>query len=148
MGEWQEVALEDIGDITQRAFAMGPFGSRIRKDLYRPTGISVIRGKNLQGKRFVNDGYVFLSKEKAEELSASEAAPGDVVFVAQGGIGQVGIIPDSTRYDRFILSQNLMRVRVNLTKADPAFVFYYFRSRRGQHEILSYANATGVPCIS
>ena len=148
MCEWATATVEDIAAPIERPFAMGPFGSRIKKDNYRDSGVPVIRGGNLQGVRFNDEGYVFLEEEKAEELSASVAEPGDVVFVAQGGIGQVGLIPSDGNYDRFILSQNLMKVTVDPAKAHPGYVFYYFRSRLGQHEILSYANPTGVPCIS
>ena len=58
------------------------------------------------------------------------------------------IIPTDTGHRRFVLSQNLMKVTVNPTRADPLYFFYFFRSPLGQHEILSRVNPTGVPCIS
>lgn len=127
---------------------MGPFGSRIRKENYRPFGVPVIRGINLDAEQFLDDGFVYLSEEKAAELESSHAFPHDIIFVAQGTIGRVGIIPKSPRYERYVLSQNLMKLTCDKSKADPVFVFYYFRSPYGQHEILSHANPTGVPCIS
>jgi len=148
MSEWRSGTLQEIAAPIERPFAMGPFGSRIKKENYRDSGVPVIRGGNLQGVRYNDAGYVYLGEDKADELSASIAEPGDVVFVAQGGIGQVGLVPSDGKFDRFILSQNLMKVTIDPARADPAFVFYYFRSRLGQHEILSYANPTGVPCIS
>ncbi|RJP16691.1 MAG: restriction endonuclease subunit S [Candidatus Abyssobacteria bacterium SURF_5] len=150
-GNWRYVKLEDIAADKDRPFAMGPFGSNIRAVNYRESGIPVIRGINL-GKpgepRFESDDFTFLTEAKANELSSSSAYPKDVVFVAQGTVGKVGIVPSDTPYEQFILSQNLMKVTLNEDVADPLFVFYYFRSREGQHEILSYVNPTGVPCIS
>ncbi len=127
---------------------MGPFGSKIKKENYRPVGVPVIRGTNLDAERFLDDGFVFVSEDKADELSSSVALPGDIVFAAQGTIGRVGIVPKDARYGKYLLSQNLMKVTCDSDRFDPLYVFYYFRSPRGQHEILSYANTTGVPCIS
>jgi type I restriction enzyme, S subunit len=150
-GEWIDKTLEELTEPTERAFAMGPFGSNIRSENYRTSGIPVIRGSNLAdagGPVFINSNFVFLSEDKADELSSSCALPGDLVFVAQGTVGRVGLVPTSGSYKRYVLSQNLMKATVSSDISDPAFVFYYFRSQAGQHEILSRVNPTGVPCIS
>lgn len=150
-GEWTSAQLKDIAAQSDRAFAMGPFGSNIRAENYRESGVPVIRGTNLgeAGEApFMPYDFVFLSEEKADELSSSSAVPKDIVFVAQGTVGKVGIVPTNTPYRRFVLSQNLMKVTVNPERADPRFVFYFFRSPAGQHEIMSRVNPTGVPCIS
>jgi type I restriction enzyme S subunit len=145
---WKSVTVDEIKSPRGRAVAMGPFGSNIRKENFRPSGVPVIRGLNLNAARFFDDGFVFVSEEKADELAASNAFPEDIVFTAQGSVGQVGIIPQNAMYKRYVLSQNLMKVTCDPRKADPQFVFYFFRSRLGQHEILSRVNPTGVPCIS
>jgi len=146
--DWPYKALREISTPHARSFAMGPFGSNIRKENYRLAGVPVIRGLNLNAERFYDAGFVFLTEEKADELRNSSAFPQDIVFVAQGTIGQVGIIPKHARYPRYVLSQNLMKVTCDTDKVDPLYVFYYFRSHYGQHEIFAYANPTGVPCIS
>ena len=146
--DWHSKALQEISAPDARSFAMGPFGSNIRKENYRSAGVPVIRGLNLNAERFYDDGFVFLTEEKADELRNSSAFPQDIVFVAQGTIGQVGIIPKHSKYPRYVLSQNLMKVTCDTNKVYPLYVFYYFRSYYGQHEIFAYANPTGVPCIS
>lgn len=151
VGEWVNAHLSEVAMDTDRAFAMGPFGSNIRAENYQDSGVPVIRGTNLgqPGEpRFRSDEYVYLSEAKADELASSNAHPNDIVFVAQGTVGKVGIIPTDTDHRRFVLSQNLMKVTVNPDRADPLYVFYFFRSSLGQHEILSRVNPTGVPCIS
>ena len=150
-GEWIETVLQEIAANDDRAFAMGPFGSNIRSENYRESGVPVIRGTNL-GERgeapFIADDFVFLDEEKADNLASSNCSPNDIVFVAQGTVGKVGIVPSDTPYRRFVLSQNLMKVTVDLKRVDPRFVFYFYRSSVGQHEIMSRVNPTGVPCIS
>jgi type I restriction enzyme, S subunit len=150
-GDWTETVLQEIAVSSDRAFAMGPFGSNIKAENYRKSGVPVIRGTNLGevgDAPFDADGFVFLDEEKADELASSNCAPNDIVFVAQGTVGKVGIVPANTPYRRFVLSQNLMKVTVDPEKADPRFIFYFYRSNLGQHEIMSRVNPTGVPCIS
>lgn len=151
VGEWAEVHLQDIAVHNDRAFAMGPFGSNIKAENYREFGVPVIRGTNLGccgEEPFIARDFVFLTDEKADELMSSNAKPNDIIFVAQGTVGKVGIIPSDTPYQRFVLSQNLMKVTIDTECADPRYIFYYYRSSLGQHEIMSRVNPTGVPCIS
>ena len=151
LSKWSEITLSDIGSKTSRAFAMGPFGSNITSDNYRDSGIPVIRGINLGDvgdAPFNTRGLTYVDDAKAKQLSSSQAFANDIVFVAQGTVGKVGLIPIDSQYRCFLLSQNLMKVSVDPDLADPAYVFYYFRSPFGQHQIRSRVNSTGVPCIS
>lgn len=148
MNNWKEVQLKDIASPEGRAFAMGPFGSNIRKENYRESGVPIIRGTNLGTGRFSSEEFVFLEEDKAEELKSSWAYPQDIVFVAQGTVGKVGIIPKTLGLNKYVLSQNLMKFTCDRVKACSTFLYYYFVSHYGQHEILSYVNPTGVPCIS
>ncbi len=70
-GEWIDTQLSEIAARTERAFAMGPFGSNIRAENYCESGVPVIRGTNLgeigQAAFKAND-FVFLTEEKADQL--------------------------------------------------------------------------------
>ena len=140
--EWPIVTVESIAE----KVASGPFGSNLRGSEYVESGVRVIRGKNLAGPRFTDEDYVHITDAKAESLSSSLAYPLDIVFAARGSVGAVGLVPQG-QHDRYLLSSNLVKVAVDTEKADPRFVFYYFRSWRGQHEILAHVNTTGVPKI-
>jgi type I restriction enzyme S subunit len=140
--------VEEIAASTPRALAMGPFGSDIKTDNFVPEGVPVIRGVNLNAERFMDDGFVYLTEEKADELSAANAFALDIVFTHRGTIGQVGIIPPGARYGRYIVSQSQMKLTCDQQKVDPRFIFYFFRSRTGQHELLANTSTTGVPAIS
>jgi type I restriction enzyme S subunit len=127
---------------------MGPFGSNITTDNFVPQGVPVIRGLNLNGERFKDEKFVFLTDDKADELHSANAFPDDLVFTHRGTLGQVGIIPKNARYPRYVVSQSQMKLSCDNTKVDPLFVFYYFRSNRGQHALLANTSTTGVPAIS
>jgi type I restriction enzyme S subunit len=145
--KWPVVRIDEIRAPIKHSVAMGPFGSRIKTDNFVPSGVPVIRGGNLNAERFRDEDFVFLTEEKADELRSANASPGDLVFTHRGTIGQVGIIPNSARYPRYVVSQSQMKLTCDAKKVNPLFVFYYFRSPLGQHELLMNTSTSGVPAI-
>lgn len=128
---WRETAVSEIA-VPVRGTASGPFGSSISKKFFVSEGVPVIRGNNLSlgtnGPRFHDDGFVYLTDNKANELSAAECLPGDLVFTARGTIGQVGLIPRNSRFRRYVLSANQLRLRANPEIADSLYLYYWFSS--------------------
>ena len=141
------VTIEEIKDSRKHAMSMGPFGSNITRDNFVENGIPVIRGVNLKNNQFSEKGFVFLTEEKADQLVASNAYPEDIVFTHRGTLGQVVIIPKNSKFKRYVVSQSQMKLSCDNSKVNPGFVYYYFCSPQGQHEIYSYTNTTGVPSI-
>ena len=146
--EWREATIDEIKDPAPGAIAMGPFGSDIKTDNFVPTGVPVIRGNNLGGRRFKEEGFVFLTEAKADSLRNANAFPGDLVFTHRGTLGQVGLIPEKSRFPRYVVSQSQMKLTCDRKRADPLFLYYFFISPPGQAELLANANPTGVPAIS
>ncbi len=103
---------------------MGPFGSRIKTENFRSAGVPVLRGKNLGGNRFDDSDVVFVDQEKAEELSASIARPGDLVFTHRGTLGQVALIPRHSRYPIYLVSQSQMKATFDEERVLPEYVYY------------------------
>jgi type I restriction enzyme S subunit len=147
---WQFVNLEDIQNPKGRAIVSGPFGSNIGMRFFVPEGIPVIRGNNLTTdmRRFVDDGFVFITEEKAKELGNCEALPGDLIFTAAGSLGQVGIIPDKPKYPRYIISNKQLRVRLDPEKVDKLFVFYWLSSPQMVENIQQQNTGSSVPLIN
>lgn len=148
-GDWPRVALAEIQAQKKWALNGGPFGSKLVSRDYRPTGVPVIRGVNLASdSRFSFDDLVFVSEEKANELLPNNAHPGDVVFTQRGTLGQVGLIPRDCGYDRFVISQSQMKLTVDESKADPLYLYYYFRAPSTVQAIQNLGISSGVPHIN
>ena len=126
---------------------MGPFGSDIKTENFVPRGVPVIRGNNLTSGRFNATEFAYLTEEKATQLKNSNAFPGDLVFTHRGTLGQIGLIPDNA-FPRYVVSQSQMLLSCNRTMADPLFLYYFFKSPTGQHQLLANTSQTGVPAIS
>lgn len=150
---YQELSTRDtwetlpIGDLAEK-IAMGPFGSNIKVSTFVPFGVPIISGNHLRGYFLEEPSYNYITEEHAEKLKNSIVYPGDVIFTHAGNIGQVAMIPDDCDYSKYVLSQRQFYLRCNREKILPEYVTLFFHSREGQHELLSYANQTGVPSIA
>jgi type I restriction enzyme S subunit len=147
MSKSSEVWRETTIDAISKKIAMGPFGSDIKTDNFVTSGVPVIRGQNLTSGRFNGKEFVFLTEEKANQLGNAVAFPGDLVFTHRGTLGQVGLIPNHP-YPRYVVSQSQMRLQCDPSLVLPEFLYYYFKSRQGQHALLANTSQTGVPAIS
>jgi type I restriction enzyme, S subunit len=127
---------------------MGPFGSDIKTDNFVRAGVPVIRGMNLNLGRFNEEDFVFITEEKAASLRSANTFRDDIVFTHRGTLGQVGIIPQTSKHNRYVISQSQMKLTCDKSKVEPLFIFYFFRSPLGQHALLRNTSTTGVPAIS
>jgi type I restriction enzyme S subunit len=141
--DWDSPRICDASANTLNAIVGGPFGSDLVSSDYVDVGIPVIRGQNMSAK-LVSGDFVFVSAGKAKSLSANLARPDDLVFTQRGTLGQVSIVPDGV-YEHYLISQSQMKVSLDRSRHEPAFVHQYFASYAGQKQIITSAIQTGVP---
>ena len=113
----EDIALE-MGD--------APFGSNLKNVDYTESGALVVQGNNVQGRTFDWSKKRHVSVEKYESIPRSHCFPGDLIFPKVGTIGKVGILSPCEGDDKYILSTNTMRLKVDPKKANPSFIYYYF----------------------
>lgn len=143
--EWPVVKLEEVSSDEPGAIAIGPFGSRMKSDVYTLSGVPIIRGTNISTSRAWRNEWVYVSDDFADGLPNCNVREGDLVFPHRGSIGEVAIIPGDR--DRYMLSTSLMKFRPDPNKVSPLFLFYYFRSDTGRSEIMQYSSQVGTPGI-
>lgn len=142
--KWSTVIINDIAE----KVAMGPFGSNIKVSTFVSEGVPIISGNHLRGYFLEEPSFNYITEEHAQRLKNSLVYPKDIVFTHAGNIGQVAMIPDDCRYPMYVLSQRQFYLRCDTEKAISEYVVLFFHSKQGQHELLSYANQTGVPSIA
>lgn len=146
--DWPELTIDELKSDVKNAIAMGPFGSRIKAENFVKSGVPVIKGGNLNGDFLSEEKFDFLTEEKADELRSSNAFRGDIVITHRGTLGQVGIIPDDSLYQRYVVSQSQLKVSLDKEKVNPYFVYYFLRTQLGQHRLLMNSSQVGVPAIA
>ena len=147
---WTRVELQDIALQEKGAIVSGPFGSNISAKYFVDEGIPVIRGNNLtKGKaKFIDSGFAYLTEAKAAEFSNCMAKTDDIIFTAAGSIGQVGIIPPEARYEKYVISNKQLRVRLDGLKVNPNFVFAWLSSSQMVRHLESMNNGGAVPLLN
>ncbi len=147
--KYPRVKLDSIKADGRYAFVGGPFGSNLTTRDYVEEGVPVIRGSNQSSVSiFHDDDYVFVSEEKAVQLTSNLAFPGDIIFTQRGTLGQVGVIPQNAKYDRYVISQSQMKLAVHPEKAEAMYVYYYFRRPDIVQTIINLSQSSGVPHIN
>lgn len=146
--EWVITCIDDIKSPEKYSCVGGPFGSSLSRKHYEDSGIPVIRGVNLSGDTFSETDFVFVSEIKSKELQRNMAFRGDLIFTQRGTLGQVALIPDDSKYERYIVSQSQMKLTVNPQKADSYFIYSYFRTNEAKIRIENSAIVGGVPHIN
>lgn len=142
--KFEEVCMKEKGSIIS-----GPFGSNISSKFFVETGVPVIRGNNLtqDSTRFVDEGFVYVTQEKADSLNTF-AIIDDLVFTAAGTIGQVGIITSKCRYEEYIISNKQMRARLDRSKVNPLFAYYWFSTKNMNKYINLLNTGSTIPLIN
>ncbi len=117
----EDIALE-MGD--------APFGSNLKNVDYTEAGALVVQGKNVQGRTFDWSDKRHVSFKKWKSIPRSHCFPGDLIFPKVGTIGKVGVLNPCESYDKYLLSTNAMRLKVDPEKANQLYVYYYFTWNR------------------
>lgn len=135
-----------IADLIEE-IAMGPFGSNIKVECFVDSGVPVLNGSNLDGFALSEREFRYVTPEKADSLKKANASRGDVIITHRGTLGQIVYIPETSNFERYVISQSQFRVRCN-EKILPEYMVYYFHTNIGQHKLLSNASQVGVPALA
>ncbi|MBD5486602.1 MAG: hypothetical protein HDR18_13955, partial [Lachnospiraceae bacterium] len=141
--------LEKVCSPEKGAIISGPFGSNISSKYFVKEGIPVIRGNNLSLSldKFYDRGFVFITEEKADELNCY-ADKLDLIFTSAGTIGQVGLIPETSLFERYVISNKQIRARVDTSKIDILYAYYWFASPWIQKLLLLSNKGSTVPLLT
>lgn len=91
---WPSRSIADIAAGTRNAIVDGPFGSALKSVDYLPSGIPVIRIKNIsRDGELIKKDLLFISREKFDVLRRSSLRPGDVLVSRVGTLGNTCIFP-------------------------------------------------------
>ncbi|MCX7086579.1 MAG: restriction endonuclease subunit S [Methylococcales bacterium] len=141
---WEVKTLEKLSS----TIAMGPFGSNIKVETFVDEGVPIINGQQLKGTILEDGDNKFLTYDHADKLIKSNVYRGDIEITHRGTLGQVSIIPEGSKYERYIVSQSQCYIRPDREVISPLFMIYYFKFDVGQHELLAHKSQVGVPSIA
>jgi len=82
--DWRIVSVTDTASKSRGSLVIGPFGSDLVASDYRNSGVPVIFVRDVRPDDFTWISEVYLSVEKATELSEHKVRPGDLVITKMG----------------------------------------------------------------
>lgn len=73
----------ELGSLATK-FSDGPFGSNLKTEHYRPSGVRVVRLQNIGVGHFLDEDAAFVSGEHFNTVRKHECSPGDVIIATLG----------------------------------------------------------------
>jgi type I restriction enzyme S subunit len=122
---WSWVPLSWLLSTTKKPMTTGPFGTMLKKQEHRTTGVPVLGIENIGKAAFIHGNKIFVSEGKAKELSAFAVEASDVVISRSGTVGEICEVPAGL--GTALISTNLIRVSLNPAVIIPAFFVYMFQ---------------------
>ena len=105
----------------------GPFGTMIKKQDHRSSGVPMLGIENIGKGTFVDGNKIFVTYEKAQELSSFSVLEGDIIISRSGTVGEICAVPK--RAEGALLSTNLMRISLDKKKIRSDYFIYLFQSK-------------------
>jgi type I restriction enzyme S subunit len=129
-------------------FGAGPFGSNMKVSTFVEDGIPVISGNHMSRLELTEESFNYITEDHANRMQSSIVQRSDVVITKAGTIGQVSLIPENSRYSKYVLSSRQLFVRPSINVVIPKYLAISLKYGNGQEQILSNVNRTGVPSLS
>ena len=141
---FNRVQLEGLFAQSRDGAKCGPFGSALKKHEYVAAGIPVWTMNNVGANEFVEDGCLYITPQKFEELGAYDAQNGDILISRAGTVGRMAIV--RTKHPRSIIHSNIIRLSLHHAKILPIYfvaLMTWFaprvaRLKRGQEDAYTF----------
>lgn len=139
-------AVEELFPTGREGSKCGPFGSALRNEEYTPAGIPVWTMENIAGGEFREEGSLYISPAKYDELKSYTVQNGDILISRAGTVGRMAIL--ATKHERSIIHSNLVRLTLDPQRCLPLYftiLMKHFgsaigRLKRGAEDAYSFMN--------
>jgi type I restriction enzyme S subunit len=141
--------IRKLGELFSASVKCGPFGSALKKEEYISNGIPVWIMDNIQDYAFNQNGCLYITESKYNDLKSYLTKNGDVIISRAGTVGKMCVI--KSEFNNSIISTNLIKISLEESLLNPYFfvtLMKYFgkkigRLRTGSENGFTHMN-TGV----
>ena len=121
---WSYVGIQQILSLGRTGLKTGPFGSLLKKHEHKGSGVPVLGIENIRRMEFVSGSRIFVTPQKAKQLSGYDVQEGDILISRSGTVGEACVLPADVGEAR--LSTNLMRVSLAKKHVSPRYFCLLF----------------------
>jgi type I restriction enzyme, S subunit len=131
-GHWvKKIKLLNVAESNRGSFVNGPFGSDLLADELRDEGVPVVYIRDIKRTGYKRKSTVCVTPEKARQLDVCKVQSGDVIISKVGDPpGDTCVYPEGE--PNAIITQDVIRIRVDRTVANPLYLVMLLNSDFGQ----------------
>lgn len=144
---WEVVRVAAIAAKSKSAIVDGPFGSNLKSEHYRESGVPVLQSGFATSGKFKADKYVYVSEELFREQIRSKAVGEDILMAKIGAqAGRCAIIPSD--HPDSIIAGNCLKITVNRDICSNEFLFNVLTHKYETTGLREVRTETAQPAIS
>ena len=130
-GWTKKTKLSAVAESNRGSFVNGPFGSDLLANELKDEGVPVVYIRDIKRTGYKRKSKVCVTSKKAKQLDVCRVIAGDVIISKVGDPpGDTCIYPDGE--PNAIITQDVIRIRVNLSIAIPKYLVALLNSDFGQ----------------
>ncbi len=143
--KWHSIKLSDAC-VKNGGIQTGPFGSQLHQSDYVETGTPIITVEHLGDNRITRQNLPLITDADRDRLKKYSLKAGDIVFSRVGSVDRRALVRKEE--DGWLFSGRCLRVRLDETKANPAFVSFQFGLESFKEYIRSIAVGATMPSLN
>ena len=119
-------SVASLGVRSEQSVQVGPFGGSLASRHFTESGVPVLKINNLTAGGLLDTrSLVYVSEDHAQDLARYRVRAGDLLVAAQATVGRVAIVTEESASS--LISQHLIRVRVDPTLLEPSLLLLLFQ---------------------
>ncbi|HEY8468348.1 MAG TPA: restriction endonuclease subunit S [Longimicrobiales bacterium] len=144
---WTWATPDQLASPEEHSLAIGPFGSNLKVDDYRESGVPLVFVRHIRAGQFEGLDDKFIDFDKALELRAHWVFPGDVLITKMGDPpGDTAVYPVGR--PPAVITADCVRFLPSSLAGDPKFLAYAIRSPLVHAQILQATQGVAQKKIS
>lgn len=123
--DWEQTNLGSVADPNVKwSLTGGPFGSNLKAEDYKESGIRIIQLQNIGDGNFLDSYKIYTSVEKANQLLSCNIYPGEIIISKMGDpVARCCIMPFNQ--NRYLMASDGIRLVVNKSLFNTKYIHDY-----------------------
>jgi type I restriction enzyme S subunit len=120
---WLEKRLGYLAKEERAAFVDGPFGSDLKSNDYKDSGVPLIQLNNIRDSKHLMQNMKFVTEEKKQQLIRHLAIPGDVVIAKMADpVARSAVVADD--FSEYVIVADCVKLTPNLDLIDLSYLVW------------------------
>jgi type I restriction enzyme S subunit len=145
--DWQVVSITATASQSHGSLVIGPFGSDLVAADYRSSGVPVVFVRDVQSDDFSWNSNVYISEQKAADLSAHTVHPGDLVITKMGLPPAIAAVYPK-EMPPGVVTADIIRLRPDADAIDASWLSLAINSDSTRHQVAAITGGVTRPKIT